>query len=86
MRDLRLVDWSEGLSATEQRRLYASRAIITTDDWQALPAETRGLLVSSNVKATTVSHHDSTTHLLSQVAARLVARAAEALVFDLIPG
>ena len=31
-------------------------------------------------------HHDSISHLLTQVAARLVPRAAEALVFDLTPG
>jgi tetratricopeptide (TPR) repeat protein len=86
MRDPRLLDWLEGLSETERRRLFASRVIITTDDWQGLPDETRALLDSANVKAITVPHHDSLTHLLTQVAARLVPRAAEALVFDLTPG
>ena len=86
MRDPRLLDRPEGLLPTERRRPYASRVIITTGDWQALQAETQALLVSSNVKATTVSHYDSITHLLAQVVARLVARAAEALVFDAIPG
>ena len=86
MTDPRLLDWLKDLSGTERRRLFASRVIITTDDWQAVPDETRALLASANVKAITVPHHDSITHVLTQVTARLVPQAAEALVFDLTPG
>jgi hypothetical protein len=86
MQDPRLLDWLAGLSEAERRRLFASRVIITTRDWNALPADTKTLLASANVKAMTVPDYDSVTHLLTQVAARLAPRAAEELVFDLTPG
>ena len=44
MRDPRLLDWLAGLSVAERRRLFASRVIITADDWNALPPDTRALL------------------------------------------
>jgi hypothetical protein len=86
MQDPRLLKWLAGLSEAARRRLFASRVIITTHDWNTLPADTQALLASANVKAITVPDYDSVTHLLTQVAARLVPRAAEELVFDLTPG
>ena len=43
MRDPRLLDWLKGLSETERRRLFASRVIITTDDWQAATGRDAGI-------------------------------------------
>jgi tetratricopeptide (TPR) repeat protein len=86
MTDPRLLDWLQGLSPAERSRLFASRAILTDDEWGRLPAATRELLGSANVKPILVPDHAGVTRLLQEVAVRLAPLPVKDLVFELEPG
>lgn len=85
MRDPRLLDWLDALSVQERAGLYASRVLITTADWQALPQKTQDLLDSANIRAITVPDHASVAQVLVQVAERCAPATPTALAFTMTP-
>ncbi len=86
MTDPRLLEWLGALPLEERSRLFASRAVLTEDEWNQLPGETRDLLASANVKPVLVPDHAAVTRLFQEVARRLAPLAACDLIFDLEPG
>lgn len=86
MTDPRLLDWLRALPPAERSRLFASRAVLTEDEWNRLPQETRDLLASANVKPILVPDHAAVTRLFQELAVRLAPLEARDLIFDLEPG
>jgi len=86
MSDPRLLDWLGALPIPDRKDLYASRAILTQEEWLRLPDPKRHLLASANVKPILVPDHESVTRLLQEIARRLAPADPGELVFELHPG
>lgn len=86
MTDPRLLDWLDGLTPVERSNLFASRAILTDEEWGRLTPETREVLGSANLKPILVEDHAGVTQLLQKLAVRLARLPVEDLVFDLEAG
>ena len=85
MRDPRTLGWLRSLLPSERTTLFASRVLITQNDWEQIPAEDRALLNECNVRPVLVEDYAAITRTLQEVATKLAPLAVRELVFTLTP-
>lgn len=85
MTDPRLLDWLAALSKAEREALLSSKAILTENDWNAVPAETRELLDACKIRPILVPDYDAIPRLLMETAQVLAPLDVNGLIFSLKP-
>lgn len=84
--DERLLSWLKELPEAKRRQLFASRAVLTEEEWARLPSKHKELLRSSRIQPILVRDHASITWLFEEIVKQFISLDPDELIFELEPG